>query len=48
MELMGGIVLTAGLISAAALMGLFAARLILRAARPADTPEGRHGSEARP
>lgn len=41
-ELVTGVILIAAHISAAALVGRFAARLLLRATRPADAPEARH------
>jgi hypothetical protein len=41
-ELLTGVILIAALIGAAALVGRLAARLFLRATRPADAPEARH------
>ena len=41
-ELVSGVILIATLIAAAALVGRLAARLFLRATRPADAPEVRH------
>jgi hypothetical protein len=41
-ELVTGVILIAALIGAAALAGRLAARLFLRATRPADAPEPRH------
>ena len=41
-DLVSGVILIAALIGAAALAGRLAARLFLRATRPADAPEARH------
>lgn len=41
-DLVNGVIIIAALIGAAALAGRLAARLFLRATRPADAPEPRH------